>query len=106
MTGDLGWVLACPVAATLRRAIVPVQVAGQQILIVRDGAAVFALERACPHEGADLAFGRCAAGRLHCPRHLASFDLATGAVSPGWSVRALRRYEARIAGADVLVRGA
>lgn len=74
------------------------------MLVVRDGDAVFALERACPHEGADLALGRCAGGRLLCPRHLASFDLATGAVSHGWSVRPLRRYETRIVGEDVLVR--
>ena len=74
------------------------------MLVVRDGDAVFALERACPHEGADLALGRCAGGRLLCPRHLASFDLATGAASQGWSVRPLRRYETRIVGEDVLVR--
>ncbi|MCJ2113025.1 Rieske 2Fe-2S domain-containing protein, partial [Methylobacterium sp. E-025] len=42
---------------------------------MRDGARLVAAERACPHEGADLSLGRCAAGRIHCPRHLASFDL-------------------------------
>ncbi|MBY0251758.1 MAG: Rieske (2Fe-2S) protein, partial [Methylobacterium organophilum] len=48
--------------------------------------------RAGPHEGADLALGRCVAGRLLCPRHQASFDLRDGAVSPGWSFRALRLF--------------
>ncbi len=71
------------------RAIRPVVVGGHHLILVRDGGRIVAAERACPHEGADLAFGRCVGGRLLCPRHLASFDLATGAVSHGWSFRAL-----------------
>jgi 3-phenylpropionate/trans-cinnamate dioxygenase ferredoxin subunit len=76
---------------------------GHQILIIRDGARLFAAERACPHEGADLSRGRCAEGRLHCPRHLAWFDLISGAVSPGWSFRGLKTYPVRVAGNDVLI---
>lgn len=72
------------------RAITPVRVGGRQLILVRDGTRIVAAERACPHEGADLSLGRCAAGRLHCPRHQASFDLRDGSVSPGWSFRALR----------------
>ncbi|MGT2489312.1 Rieske (2Fe-2S) protein [Methylobacterium oryzae CBMB20] len=59
---------------------------------MRAGARIVAAERACPHEGADLARGRCVAGRLLCPRHRASFDLRDGSVSPGWSFRALRLF--------------
>ncbi|MBY0296126.1 MAG: Rieske (2Fe-2S) protein [Methylobacterium sp.] len=74
------------------RALAPVRAGPHQLVLVRDGGRIVAAERACPHEGADLALGRCAAGRLHCPRHLASFDLRSGAVSPGWSFRALRLF--------------
>ena len=74
------------------RALTPVVVGAHQLILVRVGDRIVAAERACPHEGADLALGRCAAGRLMCPRHLASFDLTTGAVSPGWSFRALRLF--------------
>ena len=72
------------------RDLLPVTAGGRRLLLVRDGARIVAAERTCPHEGADLALGRCVAGRLHCPRHQASFDLRDGAVSPGWSFRALR----------------
>ncbi|MGU3540460.1 Rieske (2Fe-2S) protein [Methylobacterium sp. A54F] len=72
------------------RTLVPVAVGRRQLLLVQDAGRIVAAERACPHEGADLALGRCARGRLHCPRHLASFDLRDGSVSPGWSFRALR----------------
>ncbi|WP_313899106.1 Rieske (2Fe-2S) protein [Methylobacterium sp. E-041] len=70
----------------------PILVGGQHLILMRDGARLVAAERACPHEGADLSLGRCAAGRIHCPRHQASFDLTSGAVSLGWSFRALRLY--------------
>ncbi|MFC6790849.1 Rieske (2Fe-2S) protein [Methylobacterium komagatae] len=75
------------------RTLVPVTVGGHHLLLVRDGERIVAAERACPHEGADLLLGRCVGGRLHCPRHLASFDLQDGSVSPGWSFRALRLFD-------------
>ncbi|WP_245252847.1 Rieske (2Fe-2S) protein [Methylobacterium sp. PvR107] len=75
------------------RTLAPINVDGHHLLLVRDGERIVAAERACPHEGADLGLGRCVAGRLLCPRHLASFDLRDGSVSPGWSFRALRLFE-------------
>jgi 3-phenylpropionate/trans-cinnamate dioxygenase ferredoxin component len=65
-------------------------------LMVRDGDRIFACERTCPHEQADLSLGRVAGGRLFCPRHLASFDLRNGDVSAGWPSRGLQRYAVRI----------
>jgi 3-phenylpropionate/trans-cinnamate dioxygenase ferredoxin component len=76
--------------------LVPVRVRGLHLVLARHSGRVIAAERACPHEGADLAQGRCAGGRLHCPHHRATFDLATGAVSPGWSFRPLRVAAVRV----------
>ncbi|TFF27084.1 Rieske (2Fe-2S) protein [Jiella endophytica] len=70
----------------------PVSLAGHSIVVLRAGDRFHAFQRACPHEGADLAEGWCAAGRLHCPRHQASFDLSSGAVSAGWSFAPPRSY--------------
>ena len=97
------WVHACDLDAFDERPTVGVTVDDTPLVIVRDGAGFFAAERACPHEGADLARGRCAEMRLHCPRHLASFDLVTGAVSPGWFFRALVMYPVRVVGSRVEV---
>jgi nitrite reductase/ring-hydroxylating ferredoxin subunit len=66
------------------------------LLLFRDGDRIFACERFCPHEQADLSLGRIADGRLFCPRHLASFDLLDGNISAGWPSRALRVHPARI----------
>ena len=97
------WVRACRRAALDAGGLVPVLVEDRHLLLMRDGEALHATERACPHEGADLALGRCAAGKLFCPRHLAWFDLRAGTVSPGWSFRPLRIYPTRIVGGEVFV---
>jgi len=97
------WVHACHLDAFDKRPIVGVTVEGHPLVIVRDIESFFAAERACPHEGADLVQGRCTGARLHCPRHLAWFDLHSGAVSPGWSFRPLKMYPARRAGNEILV---
>jgi nitrite reductase/ring-hydroxylating ferredoxin subunit len=101
--GEAVWIRVAALAAFAAGPIVPVRVGGQALLLVRDGDRVFAVERACPHEGADLAKGRCADGRLHCPHHQASFALADGAVSPGWSFRPLRIYPIQIVDGDIYI---
>lgn len=98
------WVRVCRVEALADRTIRPVRVAGLHLVLVRDGDRIYAAERACPHEGADLALGRCAAGRLFCPRHLAWFTLPDGTVSRGWNVRDLRTYPVRIESSTIAVR--
>ena len=97
------WVHACHLDVFDTRDLVGVTVEGLPLVIVRDGDRFFAAERACPHEGADLAQGRCTGARLHCPRHLAWFDLQSGAVSPGWFFRSLKVYPARLVNADIQV---
>lgn len=86
------------------RDLMPITAGGRHLLLVRDGERIVAAERACPHEGADLALGRCVGGRLLCPRHLASFDLRDGSVSPGWSFRALRLFEIEAASDGLWLR--
>lgn len=97
------WVAACSLDETVGRPLLPVRVGGQQLLIVRDGEDLHCCERACPHEQADLAQGRCSHGILFCPRHLAWFRLTDGQVSPGWSFRPLRILPVRVADGQVLV---
>jgi 3-phenylpropionate/trans-cinnamate dioxygenase ferredoxin subunit len=95
--GDPGrWVAVCTGARLTEQRIVCGNVAGVGILVVQDGAQIYACERACPHEQADLSLGRVADGRLYCPRHLAWFNLTDGNISPGWPSRGLRRYPVRV----------
>ncbi|WP_457105338.1 Rieske (2Fe-2S) protein [Methylobacterium sp. P5_C11] len=101
--GEVAWIRIGALAAFGAGSVIPVTIDGQSLLIVHDGDRVFALERTCPHEGADLAKGRCVAGRLHCPHHQASFALTDGAVSPGWSIRRLCTYNIRILDGDIYI---
>ena len=58
----------------------------------------------CPHQAARLAEGRIAEGRLHCPRHHASFCLRTGSPDPRWQIEGLRLYPVRVTGERVEVK--
>ncbi|MEP9375192.1 Rieske 2Fe-2S domain-containing protein [Aquabacter sp. CN5-332] len=96
------WVPACRTDAFKGKQIVAATVEGVQLIIIRDGERLVAAERACPHEAADLADGRCSDGKLLCPRHLAWFDLNNGTAA-GWLFRPLRLYDARQVGDEVQV---
>jgi len=93
---DAKWIAVASLSGLTDQTIVCMQVASVGLILVRDGDQVFACERACPHERADLSLGHITDGRLHCPRHMAWFDLRDGEISPGWTSRALRRYPVRI----------
>lgn len=97
-------VVVCRLADTIRRPILPVTAGRTQLLIIRDGDRIHACERACPHEQADLALGRCADGKLYCPRHYAWFDLSDGQISPGWTAPALRLFPVTVRDARIVVR--
>jgi 3-phenylpropionate/trans-cinnamate dioxygenase ferredoxin subunit len=90
------WVAIRPSNCLADQTIVCARLEAVDILLIRDGDQIFACERACPHEQADLSLGRVTDGRLLCPRHLASFDLHDGNVSAGWPSRALRVYPAKL----------
>lgn len=89
------WVFACAHSAFDQKDIVTAQFGSRSIIIIRDQqGALFAVNRACPHQAADLAKGRCSNGKLMCPRHMAWFDLQDG-TAKGWFVDPLRRYSVR-----------
>jgi 3-phenylpropionate/trans-cinnamate dioxygenase ferredoxin subunit len=111
MSGRLIWVAErwLPVCAAGRFAagdVIPVRVAGVDLVLAPYRGGVVACERACPHEQADLADGRIKDGRLFCPRHAASFSLDDGAISSGWPSRPLRLYPARVEQGEVLIDAA
>jgi len=97
-------VVVCALSDTIDQPILPVTVGRAQLLVIRDGDRLVACERACPHEQADLALGRCADGKLYCPRHYAWFDLSDGHISPGWIAPALRLFPVKVRDGRVVVR--
>lgn len=80
-----------------------VQVAGQEILLVKSKGVVYACEKECPHQYAPLQGAVLKeAGRLTCQRHGYRFDLATGACE-NYPEYTLKVYPVEIRGEDIYV---
>jgi NAD(P)H-nitrite reductase large subunit/nitrite reductase/ring-hydroxylating ferredoxin subunit len=75
----------------------------ENILLVRDGDTVRAYAADCPHAGGPLEKGALCNGRIICPWHKATFDVATGNVLEPPALVALDRYPVVIDGDDVMV---
>ena len=58
--------------------IVPARVDGIELVLFRDGDAIRACQRYCPHQHADLSEGLVSRGFLICSAHGWSFDTETG----------------------------
>lgn len=57
---------------------VRVDVGDERIAVLRDGERLYALGDRCSHAEASLSEGDVFDGEVECPRHGATFDLATG----------------------------
>jgi NADPH-dependent 2,4-dienoyl-CoA reductase/sulfur reductase-like enzyme/nitrite reductase/ring-hydroxylating ferredoxin subunit len=75
----------------------------EKILLVRDGDTVRAYSADCPHAGAPLEEGALCHGRIICPWHKGTFDVATGNVLEPPALVALDRYPVVVTGDDVMV---
>ncbi|MBR0860480.1 Rieske (2Fe-2S) protein [Bradyrhizobium diazoefficiens] len=96
-----GWIPVCDLGRLKAETIV--RVAGRDMLVIWSEGDVVACDRACPHEQADLGLGQVTAGRLQCPRHVASFDLRDGAITAGWPSPPLRLYPVKVTGEQIWV---
>jgi nitrite reductase (NADH) small subunit len=72
------------------------------VCVARVGGKPLALNNVCPHRGGPLAEGAIEGGKVVCPWHQWTFDLATGVAidPPGAKTEA---YPLTLSGEDVLV---
>jgi nitrite reductase/ring-hydroxylating ferredoxin subunit len=92
----------CTVAELdLAGGMLPVTVGPRELLVVRDGDTVHAVDRACPHEGFRLDEGEVTRGVLTCPAHGWRFALPSGTCLVAGED--LRTYRVLVDGDDVLV---
>ena len=88
--GDTRWHLVArldELAATRKRVC---HVEGRELLLVKSGSEVLAVDNHCTHLGESLERGRVMSGQITCPFHGACFDLRTGEALSGPAVRPLR----------------
>jgi len=83
---------------------------GAQILITNINRDYHAIQRKCPHMGADLGKGKLADAIVTCPKHEASFDVRTGkAVQPSkllffkFKTKDAKTYPVKIEGDTIMV---
>ncbi len=72
------FVEACGLGTLVSGKLRRVNLDGEQILLVRDGDNVYALEDRCTHEDFPLSDGWVDDGCVYCPMHGAKFDIKTG----------------------------
>ena len=77
---------------------------GTDVLLSRVNGAFHACTAFCTHYGAPLATGILDGTTVVCPWHHAAFDVASGALCEPPAPDALRTFEVKVEGDDVLVR--
>jgi len=92
-------------AAVVEGALLPVRIAGREILLTRVANELYAFARRCPHAAGDLCAGGIHRGRVTCPDHGYKFDVATGRlIWPPDELYRLIRHDVRVVGELVYVR--
>jgi nitrite reductase/ring-hydroxylating ferredoxin subunit len=82
-----------------------VEVAGQPVLLYRDGQGeVFAIGAVCAHEGGPLEKGKIDGMCVECPWHQSVYDLRDGSVVHGPATYAVPNYHLRIQHGKIQVR--
>jgi nitrite reductase (NADH) small subunit len=95
------WIEVAPIADLQRRKRVVVEHDDRRIVVFAHDGEVYALDDTCIHRQRQLSKGMVLNGRIVCPGHQWSFDLATG-----WEAvkqECQPTYEVRVEGTAVLV---
>jgi nitrite reductase/ring-hydroxylating ferredoxin subunit len=82
----------------------PVDVGENKLMIVNVDGSLYAVNRICTHETADLSTGFLLDSVVTCPLHLSRFNVKTGAVENLPATVPLATYGLKIEGTSVYVR--
>ncbi|GAA1018403.1 (2Fe-2S)-binding protein [Acrocarpospora pleiomorpha] len=93
----------CKLADIPVEGVIPVEVDGTPVAIVRTDEGVFALHDVCSHAEVRLSEGDVYDGTLECWLHGSCFDVATGKPTGPPATRPVSTYPVKIDGDDVYV---
>ena len=74
------------------------------LMIVNLEGMLYAVDRICTHEYADLSTGFLIDSEVTCPLHLSRFDVKTGTVQNPPATKPLGMYKLRVEGTSVYVQ--
>ena len=72
------WVKAADVGDVVEGEILSVDLKEREMMLIKKNGIVYALDRICTHERADLTMGFLGEDYLTCPLHLSQFEFQTG----------------------------
>lgn len=98
------YVKVCEVADVPPGTIHPVELGEIKLMIVNVDGILYAVNRICTHEEADLSTGFLMGSVVTCPLHLSRFDVKTGAVENQPATVPLATYKLKIEGTSVYVQ--
>jgi nitrite reductase/ring-hydroxylating ferredoxin subunit len=82
----------------------PVDVGENKLMIVNVDGSLYAVNRICTHEDADLSTGFLNDSVVTCPLHLSRFDVKTGGVDNLPATVPLATYNLKVEGTSVYVQ--
>jgi nitrite reductase/ring-hydroxylating ferredoxin subunit len=82
----------------------PVDLDGIRVMVVNVEGELYAVDRICTHETADLSTGFLIHSEVTCPLHLSRFDVKTGTVQNPPATTPLRTYKLKVEGTSVFVQ--
>lgn len=82
----------------------PVDLDAIRLMVVNVEGELYAVDRICTHETADLSTGFLIQSEVTCPLHLSRFDVKTGTVQNPPATTPLRTYKLKVEGTSVFVQ--
>lgn len=82
----------------------PVDAGEMRLMVVNVEGKLYAVDRICTHETADLSTGFLIDSEVTCPLHLSRFDVKTGTVQNPPATRPLRIFKLKVEGTSVYVQ--
>lgn len=98
------WTDAALIADVPVDGLMRIEVAGQQVVLVRTSGRLYAMGATCSHYGAPLDEGAVEEACLVCPWHGSRFRLADGSVARGPATSPQLSYDVRLVGEHVQLR--
>jgi len=98
------YVKACEVSDVPPGSMRAANLGDKKVMIVNVDGELYATDRVCTHETADLSTGFLIGSAVTCPLHLSRFDVITGEVQNPPATVPLKTYGLKIEGTSVYVQ--
>lgn len=98
------YVKACELSDVPTGSMRAVDLGDKKLMIVNVDGKLFATDRVCTHETADLSTGFLIGSVVTCPLHLSRFDVVTGEVQNAPATVPLKTYGLKVEGTSVYVQ--